>query len=279
MCHGRRSRARVFVQTPYVASAEGVALRAVLPQRCPFAQPGDGACDVRVHHERPRTTGPCFALAVVRCSTHPAHAFTLYPPGHVPYGRVAMTPASTAGALLLDSHSGEPAWGATVFRATLDVAGGERWPGDSPASDLRRRRTQGRRLEVAGRLTGIHPVFVDAVREQIATRLGVATMTLRTAAQAWGAACDWTARADAVLLVVAKVPVTAVLPDRLLSAGALADLWPSPRRWDQSRAALLCGPFQRARSATSLCSDARAPPATTSPAESSEQVAHGRARG
>ncbi len=264
MCHG----ARVFVQTPYVANEEGV-LRPSLPKRCPFAQPGERACDVRVHHERARTTGPCFPLSVVRCSMHPAHAFTLYPPGHVPYGRVAVTPASTAGTLLLDGQTGEPAWEATVFGAALDAAHGERWAEDSPASDPRRRRTQGRWLEIASRLTGIHPGLVDAVREQIATRLGVAAMTLRTAAQAWAVACSWTARAAAALLVVDKVAVTASLADRLLSAGALADLWPAPRRWDRSHATLL-GPFQRAALPSSLSSGARAPPRTTSPAESSE---------
>lgn len=260
MCHG----ARVFVQAPYVANAEGV-LQAVLPKRCPFAQPGDRACDVRVHHERARTTGPCFPVAVVRCSMHPAHAFTVYPPGHVPYGRVAVTPTSTAGTLLLDGQTGKAAWEATIFGAALDAAGGERWAADSPASDPRRRRTQGRWLEIASRLTGIHPDLVEAVREQIATRLGVATMTLRTAAQAWGDAFSWTARAAASLLVVDKVPVTAGLADRLLSAGALADLWPPPRRWDPSHATLL-GPFQRAALPTSLSSSARAPPCTTSPA-------------
>jgi len=253
-------------------------LRAVVPERCPFAQPGDEACDVRVHHQRERTTGPCFPLAVVQCATHPVHAFTLYPPGHVPYGRVAVAPASMAGTLLLDGQSGEPAWEATVLRAALDAAGGERWPEDSPASDTRRRRTQGRWLEIAAHLTGSHPDSSDAVREPIATRLGVATMTLHSAARAWTAASGWTARAEAALLVVSKVPVTACLPERLLSAGALADLWPPPQRWDPSRSALL-GPFRGAASAASHRRHARAPPTTTSPAESSEQVAHGRARG
>ena len=264
MCH----EARVFVQTPYVGDEAGV-LRPLLPKRCPFAQPGDEACDVRVRHERSRTTGPCFPLSVVRCSTHRAHAFTLYPPGHVPYGRVAITPTSTAGTLLLDGQTGEPAWEATVFGAALDAVRGERWAEDSPASDMRRRRTQGRWLEIASRLMGIHPDLVDAVREQIARRLGVATMTLRSAAQAWAVACGWTARAAAALLVVDKVPATAGLADRLPSAGALADLWPPPRRWDPSRATLL-GPFQRAALPTSPSSSARAPPCTTSPAAGCE---------
>lgn len=268
MCHGSGFRARVFVQTPYVVSSDDV-LQPVVPQRCPFAQPRDEACDVRVDHERVRTTGPGFPLAVVRCSTHPAHAFTLYPPGHVPYGRVAAVPASTAGTVLLDGHRGKPAWDATLFRAALDAASGERWPADSPASDLRRRRTQGRRLELASLLMGIHPDLGDDAREEIATRLAVPTMTLRSAARAWDGARGWTARAEAVLLVVDKAPVTAGLPDRVLSAGSVAELWPPLRRWDPTRTALL-GPFQRVPASTSLRGGARAPPATSSPAASSD---------
>lgn len=267
MCHGRESRARVFVQTPYEADNEGV-LRAVLPSRCPWGWPGSEGCEVGVHHERARTTGPCFPLAVVRCSRHPAHAFTLYPPGHVPYGRVAVTPTSTAGELLRDAENGQPAWEATFFGAVLDAASDERWAANSPASDPRRRRTQGRWLDVAGRLTGVHPDMSDAVREQLARRLGVATMTLRMATQMWGGACDWTARAVAVLLVVEKLPKTESLSDRLLSSGALAKLWPPPRRWDPSAASLL-EPFLSAPPAPSPCGGARAPPCTNSPAENS----------
>ncbi len=267
MCHGRDGRARVFVQTPYVADGDGI-LRAVLPSRCPWGAAGSEECEVGVHHERARTTGPCCPLAVVRCSRHPAHAFTLYPPGHVPYGRVAVTPTSTAGTPLLEGETGEPAWGATVFVAVLDAASGERWAADSPVSDPRRRRTQGRWMDTASRLAGIHHDLSATVREQIATRLGVATMTVHAATQTWAVARDWTARAAAILLVVAKLPVTAILADRLLSTGALGKLWPAPRRWDRSRAALL-GPFLSASSPPSLCSSARAPPCTNSPAASS----------
>ena len=39
-------------------------------------------------------------------------------------------------------------------------------------------RTQGRWLELAGRLTGVSPELEEREREQIATRLGVATMTV-----------------------------------------------------------------------------------------------------
>lgn len=42
-----------------------------------------------MNHWRNRETGPRISLAVVQCRTHQV-SFTLYPPGHVPYGRKAI---------------------------------------------------------------------------------------------------------------------------------------------------------------------------------------------
>lgn len=264
MCHGRASRSRPFVQTPYVPDADGC-FHAVLPQRCPFAaEDGVRTCDLRIRHLRARTTGPCFALTVVRCSTHPVRAFTLYPPGHVPYGRVAVTPSSASGTLLLDADTDKPAWELTLFQAVEAAAREERWADDSPAGDPRRRRTQGRWLEAAGLLTGVHPQQADAVREQLATRLGVATMTLRGAVKMSASASSWTTRADAVLLVTREARVTAGLADRLLVAGCLAGLWPPPLRWDP-RTATLLDLFRRPASPPSRATQARAPPCTNPP--------------
>ena len=61
--------------------------------------------------------------------------------------------------------------------------------------DARRRRTQGRRLEMAGRLTGVSGGLKEREREQIATRLGVATMTVLSGAHRWGR--SWQSRGAA----------------------------------------------------------------------------------
>src|ERR1017187_11039531 len=87
-CHESPSFApRAFIITPYYASDEG-AFAAVLPDRC-LDTAACAGCEISVHHLRARRTGPQFPLTVVHCKTH-GHAFTLYPPGHVPYGRVAV---------------------------------------------------------------------------------------------------------------------------------------------------------------------------------------------
>ena len=61
-----------------------------------------------VDHYRARRTGPCFPLAVVGCSRHPLGRYTLYPPGHSPYGRQAVVSCSVSGALLQEATSGQP---------------------------------------------------------------------------------------------------------------------------------------------------------------------------
>jgi hypothetical protein len=70
---------------------------------------------------------------VVRCRTH-AGAFTLYPPGHVPYGRQAVEPlAPDGGRLLGERTEGEPndpleqQLAGGLFDAALDAAAGRCW--------------------------------------------------------------------------------------------------------------------------------------------------------
>ena len=77
---------------PYLPDSDG---RLIV--RRPSVGPCSGRdgqpCRLSLHHERPRKTGPCFALSVLRCRAH-GIAFTVYPPGHVPYGRVALAPVA-----------------------------------------------------------------------------------------------------------------------------------------------------------------------------------------
>ncbi len=137
-----------FVTTTYKAGNDGV-LRPDLPSRCVFAT-GAQTCSIFVDHYRLRKTGPCFPLAVVGCSTHPQGRYTLYPPGHFPYGRKPMAPYSSTGELLPAVGTNRPLWEMTIFAAAVDAADGERWSPESPWDDSLRRRTQGRRLELTG---------------------------------------------------------------------------------------------------------------------------------
>ena len=261
--------------TNYQADQDGT-LRAVLPSRCVYAT-GEQTCAIFVDHYRERKSGPCYAIAVVGCRVHGGRRYTLYPPGHYPYGRVAATPCSASGELLLDAAGRRPQWQATLFAAALDAKQGRRWPSEQrwwDQVDERRGRTQGRQLEMAGRLTGVAPQLDERAREQIAMRLSVATMTVRDGAARW--ARSWQSRGAAILAVLLALPCSATLGDRMGAAGAVSDLWGPPRprlvaRWEQVGESWIVAPGgaseTRERGAAGT-PRGRAPPTTKTPPSS-----------
>ncbi len=232
------ARALPYATTSYETDEDGT-LYAVLPTRCVYAT-GEQTCTIFVDHYRERKTGPCYPVAVVGCRRHEGgRRYTLYPPGHYPYGRVAVVPYSAGGELQLDTD-GRPQWQATLFGAAQDAAQGRIWADEqhwwqSLAGGLRR--TQGRHLETAGRLTGVSGELDAREREQIATRLGVATMTVLAEARRWRR--GWKSRGAAIVAVLAALVSSATLGDRIGAAGAVSDLWGPPRprlvaRWEQT---------------------------------------------
>ena len=105
---------RRFLCAPYAADEGGV-MRAVgaIPQ-CPWAEAEIG-CRIDKHGFRERKTGPEFPIEVLRCGSHKRY-FTVYPLGHVPYGRVSMAPVGPGGQAF-EVVEGEPAasWRGTLF--------------------------------------------------------------------------------------------------------------------------------------------------------------------
>jgi len=235
-------RGRLFVQAPYVPDAHGE-LGCQLPAQCPQAE-ADTPCRIGIHHRRERTTGPCFPLVVAQCHAHPKPAFTVYPSPHVPYGRVAMVPARLdGGGLLQEGDSGAPAWEQTVFAAARAAARGERWDtlgmyAEGMREDPGHARTQGRHLELAGKLTGVHPELSDREREAVTHSLDVPLLCLREASARWQRSESWTVRGEAVVEALRAMPVTRSVPDRLLCAGAHVGLWPVLHRWQPARGVL-----------------------------------------
>lgn len=258
-----------FATTNYQADQDGT-LRAVLPSRCVYAT-GEQTCAIFVDHYRERKSGPCYPLAVVGCRVHGGRRYTLYPPGHYPYGRVAVVPYSAGGELLLDAASNQPQWQVTLFGAAQDAKQGKRWPAEQHwwQSSTPCRRIQGRRLELAGRLTGVSPELDQRQREQIATRLGVATMTVIAAAQRRGR--SWQRRGAAIVAVLEALVCSATLGDRMGAAGAVSDLWGPPRprlvaRWEQTGKSWIVAATDRSEAREQGEADhlrGRAPPATT----------------
>lgn len=250
----------VFAIAPYEPDEAGVP-RVRLPDRCVHAAAAQ-TCSLSIDHHRPRKTGPGFPLAVVGCRRHPLGRYTLYPPGHVPYGRQAVVPCSPSGPLQQDRATGKPPWPTTQFRAAVDAADRDWWSAEWHQTDPRRRRTQGRHLQRAGYLLGLHDDIDSRIRERIATRLRVPTMTLRTGASDWSP--RWQDQGGAVVSVLGALPLDGSLLDRVLAAGMVAGLWPRPQRWDARRRTWVRARSGRPKRPANQPVPSRAPPPTTS---------------
>src|SRR5260221_5223061 len=118
-------RPRPFATVPCVPGGAAVLEPAVMPLSCVQASPGDPACVIVVHHTRERKAGQQIPVTVAQCRTH-RRAFTLYPLGHVPYGRLAVAPVTLDGQMVLSTHSEpaagdrrSPAWRATQLGAAF----------------------------------------------------------------------------------------------------------------------------------------------------------------
>ena len=247
---------------------------ASLPDRCPHASDEPSGCRVKVHHERERKTGPCFPLTVARCATH-GHAFTLYPPGHVPYGRKSVVPASVdEGRLLLRAKGEFPsdemagaediAWESTVFVAATDAAGGRAWPREGTAYALPREpggscapnnadaeqpagtgqdapgrwATQLRWLERDALMLGLEPDLADSVRLQVATQLSLPGLLLRDKSTDYAALVGYQGRGQAIVALLDSLTARPCLPDDMLACGFLVGLWGPPLRWEPDRGVL-----------------------------------------
>lgn len=207
-----------------------------IPLHCPWWEEGSDGCDASRHHWRKRSTGPCHPLAVVKC--HHGPAFTLYPPGHFPYGRGPAAPVSVSGEIVRvgaedeSETPGELAWYRTLLAAALDAARGVSWSRESPGDDPRRRRTQQRHIAQTATLLGLVAELDEGIAQQIADCLGVAYLVLSELRRNYRIASTYVDRGAAIVAALELVPVDRTLGHRLLMAGFIGGLWGRPERWD-----------------------------------------------
>jgi hypothetical protein len=214
-------------------------------QECPY--PDGRPCQIQLNHSRDRKTGPKHPLVVLECLTH-GHAFTVYPPGHVPYGRKAVAPVAEDGSLLrratdedVESTSRPLSWEVTVFTAALDASQGHAWPreawpwtreaGSVPAAEGLWA-TQLRWMRRCEALLGLAPEMTPSTREQLAWQLGVPCLVLIAASQSLAGSRGYRARGQVIEHVLRQLPTRPRLVDDLVAAGYVAGLWGRPSRWD-----------------------------------------------
>ncbi len=158
----------------------------------------------------------------MRCLTH-RRGFTLYPPGHLPYGRLSMAPVFPDGTSIGD---GPDRFVGTVFAAAFDAARGVPWPRESDGA--RCWPTMCRRLKVAEIWLGVAPGLGDRQREERAADLDVALLPLLTAAAAIRAAPGYRSRGAAIVKILEELPAGFPLLLHLLRAGHAAGLIGEP---------------------------------------------------
>lgn len=211
-----------------------------VPVRCPWGSL-EAPCDVVVHGLRARKTGPTHPLAVCRCHVHDV-AFSAYPPGFVPYARrTLLTEASPGGA-------------PSVEDVARDASNGIAWSRTSAGGSDRWWSTQGRILDQTVEAAGLGTS--SDVRDAVAVATGLPVSLLAQGAQAGG----YRQRGTAVLAVIAGLGANPL--ERLLLAGALADCWGVPWRWDREPPRLRClvPPELRTSPIRSTTSGRRVPP-------------------
>ena len=186
-----------------------------MPDVGPCSLQGSPSCSIALHHIRQRLTGPCFPLSVVRCQTHGV-TFTLYPPGHVPYGRKAIGSAVPTVAM-----TGADAFVGTIFEASLNASRGSPWPRVSPGGSDQWWGTQRQYLQVAMHLCGVAPEMSTTLREILASALQVEMLLLLDASAAIRVRPGYQSRGQAVRTVLEQLPSGPCAVERLCVSGHL----------------------------------------------------------
>ena len=155
---------------------------------------------------------------VCRCRAHRVF-FSVYPPGYVPYSRVAVVAEDSEGRTIrgetLDT---------TIFGAALEAR-------QETESRRMQRRTIQRRLDVCAAMLGLWPGLSEPVRDHIADALWLPRLAARVSARVYSTSRLLRDRGAVVLELLARIPLARCRAG-LLVAGQRAGLWGRPSRWD-----------------------------------------------
>jgi hypothetical protein len=157
----------------------------------------------------------------MRCLTH-RRGFTLYPFGHIPYGRKAVAPVAPDGSPV----RGRDAIQETVFSVAADAAAGRPWQRDwAAAVDRPWWPTMVRQLAMLSKWLGVDPELSDEVREERAADLRIDLLPLVEAEREISTAPGYRSRGRAVMRVLGEIRDAPDLLVRLLRAGHAAGLF------------------------------------------------------
>lgn len=228
---------RFFVVTPYSQSGRsGEKPTVIIPENCPKYQSKRSECHVCLNFWRERKTGPLLFLAVVKCLLHKI-AFTLYPPGFLPWQRCTLI-----GNIDLDGKpigvEGEEQeetidllTAGTLFEGAFDKAQGEVWPKEQLDSvKTTRFDTQSRHIRKNALLLALNPDTTPKINEAITGVLNLNSLTIAEHSRRIESSGTDQSRSVAILSVLKTLLPLDSLFERLTVAGSFLRLWPSPWR-------------------------------------------------
>lgn len=219
---------RFFVSSDYYYDEEGD-FGPTFPDFGPCNEIG-GPCQLGLKAWRSRKTGPTPRLAVIYCKTHKVN-FTIYPPGHVPYGRVSLVELSLSG-IPIDKGR-DPPFSHTYFDAALDAAAGIAWPKSTEEGSMQPRfLTQCRHLERCCLLFGLNK-DEPKWREGVAEQLGIGGLLLEETRHILLTG-GYRASGTAVCQILREIRETEATFQRLATCGDYPKFWPQIKRWDKN---------------------------------------------
>jgi len=222
---------RIFVITPYDTNNRGQ-LSAIIPDSCPVGYENGEPCQISVNHHRDRKTGPCFPLTVVYCKIHDLY-FTLYPPGHYPYGRQPLVEQITVcGRILetstdnLDLQNRLAFFRGSLFDAALDADLFYAWPKEGCQGSFQPRfNTQLHKLDRAVRLLGISSTSGSWQREAITEILDLPGQLVAQSFAGLRVQPTFKKQGQSICRLL-KALDNHCLFERLVQTGSIAGLWP-----------------------------------------------------
>jgi hypothetical protein len=208
----------------------------------PCADRDDRLCEIRVKHWRMRKTGPCCEVLVLRCETHGV-GFTVYPPGHVPYGRRCLVSLSTDGSRVeRDRGTG---FEKTLFEGAMDAAEGVFWAKESEGGSLHARyNTQLRHVNRGCELLGLIRAGPPEARvKRMSMLLEIGGVRWEEARVLGESGNRVQAKGQGIRHILTLIPQTMRSFEGLASLGYDAGIWPRMQVWDARSGKLRRSPF------------------------------------
>ncbi len=258
------STTRFFVCSPYSLNESTGKFECETPDKCPLGitKGNHEACKIACNHHRNRKTGPRIPLAVLECNIHNSY-FTVYPPGHVPYGRKALVSDIALDGCHVKSETEETSdlFGESLFDAPLRASQGVFYPKEGSCDPFDScYDTQLNHIKKAALILGILPE--DKAPKCIHI---MEILNLPHSLQAEPFSCfsdqEWDYRKTSQLIcnILSRLPADKRF-ERLVACGALSELWPSLCIWNPDTKKLYESTYCRRVKAYKTGSADRAPP-------------------